>query len=67
MRLGLKNMRGHHKSLKVCTHHEDEVCAPCNVLYKGITSLWKSIIVQKNIMMSGTKKNVYMESALIVE
>ncbi len=47
LQLGLNNMCRHHKSLKVCTHHEDEVCAPCNALYKGTTSLWESIICSK--------------------
>ncbi len=40
-------MHGHLKSLKVCAHHEMEVFAPCNVLYKSTTSLLESIVCPK--------------------
>jgi len=40
-------MRGHLKSLKVCAHHEMEVCAPCNVLYKSTMRLLELIVCPK--------------------
>jgi hypothetical protein len=33
---------------KARIHHKHEVCAPCEVLYKGTTSLWEFIVCPKS-------------------
>ncbi len=40
-------MQGQGNFEKVCSYHEQEVCAPCKVSYTGFTCSWEFIVCLK--------------------